>query len=264
LGKLNLSGGTNLLTFSYLDFFDRLGRDPTQFGLPANLNLTTTCQAARATPDCTGFFSLMAPIRPRRCSARCSGHPAPVRLCRRRAGAVDLDDADPGLCLCRRHDAAPYQDKQCPTRDPEVTLIVAAADPEIGSSAASNPSYPQLLNCVFQNAKFWFTMPVGPQSGQRIKTAPAFIASMQGDCGVQHNQDETVSCCRCVGGDLPRVARVGAQFLFNFDGATVDVAGTLTTNDVPDLTGGLWLSTRIAGTSMASRSPHYWRQALLP
>ena len=57
LGKLNLSGGTNLLTFSYLDFFDRLGRDPTQFGLPANLNLTTTCQAARATPDCTGFFS---------------------------------------------------------------------------------------------------------------------------------------------------------------------------------------------------------------
>jgi outer membrane lipase/esterase len=57
LGKLNLAGGTNLLTFSYLDFFDRLGSDPTQFGLPSNLNLTTTCQAARATPDCTGFFS---------------------------------------------------------------------------------------------------------------------------------------------------------------------------------------------------------------
>ena len=57
LGKLNLASDTNLLTFSYLDFFDRLGSDPTQFGLPSNLNLTTTCQAARATPDCTGFFS---------------------------------------------------------------------------------------------------------------------------------------------------------------------------------------------------------------
>ena len=57
LGKLNLATDTNLLTFSYLNFFDRLGSDPTQFGLPANLNLTTTCQAARATPDCTGFFS---------------------------------------------------------------------------------------------------------------------------------------------------------------------------------------------------------------
>lgn len=57
LGKLNLASDTNLLTFSYLDFFDRLRSDPTQFGLPANLNLTTTCRAAGATPDCTGFFS---------------------------------------------------------------------------------------------------------------------------------------------------------------------------------------------------------------
>lgn len=57
LGKLNLAGETNLLTFSYLDFFDRLASDPTQFGLPANLNLTATCQSARAFPDCTGYFS---------------------------------------------------------------------------------------------------------------------------------------------------------------------------------------------------------------
>jgi hypothetical protein len=38
-----------------------------------------------------------------------------------------------------------------------------------------------------------------------------------------------------------------AQFLFNFDGTTVDVAGTLTTNDVPNISGGL-LITNITGT----------------
>lgn len=42
-----------------------------------------------------------------------------------------------------------------------------------------------------------------------------------------------------------------AQFLFTFDGASVDVAGTLTTNDVPDLTGGL-LITGISGTVTTS------------
>ncbi|TCD04083.1 PEP-CTERM sorting domain-containing protein [Erythrobacteraceae bacterium CFH 75059] len=57
LSRLSLSPDTRLLTFSYLDFFGRLAADPTQFGLPANLNLSTTCIQARAQPDCTGFFS---------------------------------------------------------------------------------------------------------------------------------------------------------------------------------------------------------------
>ena len=56
LAGLNVPDGTNIYRYSYLDFFQRLTADPTAFGLPANLNTTTTCQAARAYPDCTGYF----------------------------------------------------------------------------------------------------------------------------------------------------------------------------------------------------------------
>jgi outer membrane lipase/esterase len=56
LGNLNLGSDSTLLRYSYLDFFQRLTADPTAFGLPANLNTTTTCQAAGALPDCTGYF----------------------------------------------------------------------------------------------------------------------------------------------------------------------------------------------------------------
>jgi outer membrane lipase/esterase len=53
---LNLPQGTNLYRYSYLDFFQRLTTNPSAFGLPSNLNTTTTCQAAQAFPDCTGYF----------------------------------------------------------------------------------------------------------------------------------------------------------------------------------------------------------------
>jgi phospholipase/lecithinase/hemolysin len=56
LASLTLPEGTNVYRYSYLDFFQRLTADPAAFGLPANLNTTTTCQAARALPDCTGYF----------------------------------------------------------------------------------------------------------------------------------------------------------------------------------------------------------------
>jgi phospholipase/lecithinase/hemolysin len=56
LAALSLPIGTNLFRYSYLDFFQRLSSDPSAFGLPATLNTTTTCQAARALPDCTGYF----------------------------------------------------------------------------------------------------------------------------------------------------------------------------------------------------------------
>jgi phospholipase/lecithinase/hemolysin len=56
LAGLNVPAGTTIDRFSYLDFFQRLTADPTAFGLPGNLNTTTTCQAAQATPDCTGYF----------------------------------------------------------------------------------------------------------------------------------------------------------------------------------------------------------------
>jgi outer membrane lipase/esterase len=56
LAKLNLTGDSNLYRYSYLDLFQRLTTDPTAFGLPSNLNTTTTCQAAGALPDCTGYF----------------------------------------------------------------------------------------------------------------------------------------------------------------------------------------------------------------
>lgn len=56
LASLNAPGDANIYRYSYLDFFQRLSADPTAFGLPANLNTTTSCQAARALPDCTGYF----------------------------------------------------------------------------------------------------------------------------------------------------------------------------------------------------------------
>ena len=56
LGALQLDAGVNVNFFSYLDFFGRLSADPTQFGLPADLNFTTTCQAAGAGPGCEGYF----------------------------------------------------------------------------------------------------------------------------------------------------------------------------------------------------------------
>jgi outer membrane lipase/esterase len=56
LAALNLATGSNLYRYSYLDFFQRLTADPAAFGLPSTLDFTTTCQAARAQPDCTGYF----------------------------------------------------------------------------------------------------------------------------------------------------------------------------------------------------------------
>ena len=55
LASLDLDLGTDLFFYSYLDFYERLLEDPTAFGLPSDLNITTSCQAAGALPDCTGF-----------------------------------------------------------------------------------------------------------------------------------------------------------------------------------------------------------------
>lgn len=57
LAALPLSDDVNVNFYSYLDFFGRLAADPTVFGLPADLDFTTTCQQAQAFPDCTGYFS---------------------------------------------------------------------------------------------------------------------------------------------------------------------------------------------------------------
>lgn len=50
----------NLYVYDYFSFFTRLVADPTQFGLPSDLNLTTPCLSA-VTPgpgiDCTGYLS---------------------------------------------------------------------------------------------------------------------------------------------------------------------------------------------------------------
>jgi outer membrane lipase/esterase len=58
LAALNAPAGSNIFRYSYLDFFQRLTGDPAAFGLPANLNTSNVanCQAARAFPDCTGYF----------------------------------------------------------------------------------------------------------------------------------------------------------------------------------------------------------------
>lgn len=57
LAALPLSADVTLNVFNYVDFFARLSADPTAYGLPANLDFTTTCQQAQAFPDCTGYFS---------------------------------------------------------------------------------------------------------------------------------------------------------------------------------------------------------------
>ena len=57
ISNLTLDEGTNINFYSYLNFFGRLAADPTQFGLPSDLDFETTCLAADAAPDCTGFFS---------------------------------------------------------------------------------------------------------------------------------------------------------------------------------------------------------------
>lgn len=57
LGALPLPDDVNVNYFDYLDFFARLSADPTGFGLPADLDFTTTCREAQAAPDCTGYFS---------------------------------------------------------------------------------------------------------------------------------------------------------------------------------------------------------------
>ncbi len=52
--------GATLYRYSYFSFFTRLQADPTQFGLPANLNFTTPCLAAIAPGpgiNCTGYLS---------------------------------------------------------------------------------------------------------------------------------------------------------------------------------------------------------------
>lgn len=50
-----------LTRFDYFDFFDRLVAHPTRFGLTADVDFTTPCNAVRpvtaAGIDCTGFFS---------------------------------------------------------------------------------------------------------------------------------------------------------------------------------------------------------------
>lgn len=57
LAALPLGEGVTVNFYSYLDFFGRLAADPTQFGLPGTLDFATTCQAAMAFPDCSGYFS---------------------------------------------------------------------------------------------------------------------------------------------------------------------------------------------------------------
>ncbi len=57
LGALPLADNVNVNFFDYLDFFARLAADPAGFGLPSDLDFTTTCREAQALPDCTGYFS---------------------------------------------------------------------------------------------------------------------------------------------------------------------------------------------------------------
>jgi phospholipase/lecithinase/hemolysin len=49
----------NLYRYSYFSFFTRLAADPTQFGLPANLDFTTPCivgEGPSPNIDCTGYL----------------------------------------------------------------------------------------------------------------------------------------------------------------------------------------------------------------
>ncbi|HVF94862.1 MAG TPA: SGNH/GDSL hydrolase family protein [Sphingomonas sp.] len=63
LGGLNLGSETNLLRYSYLDFFQRLQTNPGAFGLPSLILPDATrpdggtCRGANAFPACTGYFS---------------------------------------------------------------------------------------------------------------------------------------------------------------------------------------------------------------
>lgn len=63
LAELNLTDGTRLMRYSYLDFFQRVQTSPGAFNLPSPLILPedgkpqTTCQGAAALPACTGYFS---------------------------------------------------------------------------------------------------------------------------------------------------------------------------------------------------------------
>lgn len=59
LAKLNLAADTTLFRFSYLDFFARVGTDPSSLGLPAQ-RTDITCRAAGAAAiagGCEGIFS---------------------------------------------------------------------------------------------------------------------------------------------------------------------------------------------------------------
>lgn len=53
--------GATLYRFSYLDLWADILTDPTHFGLPANLDVSTPCRAVRPVVngqiDCTGYFS---------------------------------------------------------------------------------------------------------------------------------------------------------------------------------------------------------------
>ncbi len=55
-----LPGGTTLYRFDYFNFFLSLLADPTQYGLPADLDFTTPCLVAKVPGpgiDCTGYLS---------------------------------------------------------------------------------------------------------------------------------------------------------------------------------------------------------------
>ena len=53
--------GATLYRFSYLDLWADIQADPTRFGLPSNLDISTPCRAVRPVVngaiDCTGYFS---------------------------------------------------------------------------------------------------------------------------------------------------------------------------------------------------------------
>jgi phospholipase/lecithinase/hemolysin len=66
LNNLSLEAGTTLFRFDYIAFFDAVVANPTAYGLPANINLTTPCLAAvpvSPTPNCTpyAFFDAIHP-----------------------------------------------------------------------------------------------------------------------------------------------------------------------------------------------------------
>jgi outer membrane lipase/esterase len=56
LAQLNVSTGTNLYSYSILDFFDRAAKDPVSVGLPSGLQTTVSCRAAGAAPNCSDYL----------------------------------------------------------------------------------------------------------------------------------------------------------------------------------------------------------------